>query len=46
VHAFCVEGQGADFGFGALGRDFFAIPEEIDSGGVAGFYYDFAAGVD
>jgi hypothetical protein len=41
-----IEDHGSDFGFGALGGDFFAIPEEIYSGGVAGFDCDFAGGVD
>ena len=46
MDSFSVKDHGSYFGFRALGGDFFAVPEEIDAGGVAGFDYDFAAGVD
>src|SRR5579863_9492130 len=35
AHAFVIEDKGFDLGFGALGRDLGAVPEEADGGGVA-----------
>ncbi len=45
-HAGGVEGEGFDFGFGAIGGDFLAVEEERDAGGIADFGDDFAAGSD
>lgn len=43
-HAIGGEDVGTDFGFGAVGGDFFTVPKEADSGCVADFGYDFAGG--
>jgi len=44
AHAGGVEYEGSHFCFGALGGDFFSIPEETYAGGVPGFHHDLAAG--
>jgi len=41
-----VEGEGLDFGFGALGWDFFSIQEKADAGGVAYAGNDLALGAE
>jgi len=46
MHAFGVEDKCFDFGFGAIGGDFLAIPKEGDAGGVADARDNFAAGAD
>ncbi len=46
AHAVGIEDEGFYFGFGAVGGDFLAIPEESDSGGVADAGDDFTAGAD
>ena len=46
MHAGGVEDERLDFGFGAVGGDFLAIPEERNSGGVADLGDDFATGAD
>ena len=45
-HAGGIEDEGFYFGFGAVGGDFLAVPEEGDSGGVADAGDDFSEGVD
>ena len=46
VHAVGIEDKGLYFGFGAVGGNFLAIPQESDSGGVADLGDDFAGGAD
>ena len=46
VHAFSVEDECLGFGFGALGRKFFAVPEEAYAGGVSYSYDQFAGSVE
>ena len=46
AHAIGGEDVGSDFSFGAVGGDFFAVPEEADSGGVAGLDDDLAVGAN
>jgi len=41
-----VEDESADFPGIAVSRDFFAVEQEADAGGVAGFHYDFMAGAN
>lgn len=45
-HPSRVEDEGFSFGFGALGWELFAIPEEADAGGVTYADDEFAIGVE
>ncbi len=46
MHASGVKDEGLDFGFGSVGGDFLAVPEERDSGSVANLGDDFMIGAD
>jgi len=46
AHAGGIEDEGFYFGFGAVGGDFLAIPEEGDAGGIADAGDDFVTGAD
>jgi hypothetical protein len=45
-HALGIERKCLNLGFGTVGGDFFAIPEEGDSRGIANSGYDFSRGTD
>ena len=46
AHAGVVEDEGFDFAFSAVGRDFLAVKQESDSGGVPDLGDDFASATD
>ena len=45
-HPLGIEDEGLGFGFGALGWELFAVPEETYAGGVANSDHEFATGVE